>query len=76
MSVRLHQLSVSAKANLRSKLSAQRGRSQNLRKDEGVRGMSVRLHQLSVSVKANLRSKLNAQRGRDQNRQIKKGYAV
>jgi hypothetical protein len=48
-------LPVSAKANVRSTLRAQPGRSQNP-------------HQLAISSQANLRSKLRAQPGRRQNR--------
>ena len=60
----IHQLPVSAKANLRSKLSAQRGRSQN--RLNALQGFS-----LPIPAKANpAQPVLSAQRGRSQNRQL------
>jgi len=63
----IHQLPVPAKANLRSKLSAQRGCSQN----GELMGAS---HQFAVSAQANpAQPALSAQRGRSQNRQLMRG---
>ncbi|MBK8895515.1 MAG: hypothetical protein IPN64_16240 [Propionivibrio sp.] len=66
------QLAISAKANLRSKLSAQRGRSQT----KAWAGAKVSTHaysQLAISAKANLRSKLSALRGRSQDPAFQRG---
>ena len=66
----IHQLAVPAKANLRSKLSAQRGCSQNSE-------LMSASHQFAVSAKANpAQPVLSAQRGRSQNRQLMRGGKI
>jgi len=60
----IHQLAVPAKANLRSKLGAQRGCSQN-------GGLMSASHQFAVSAQANpAQPVLSAQRSRSQNRPL------
>ena len=63
----IHRLTVSAQANLRSKLSAQRGCSQNSE-------LMSASHQFAVSAKANpAQPVLSAQRGRRQNPAVMRG---
>jgi hypothetical protein len=66
----IHQLTISAKANVRSTLSAQRGRSQNLTGMRWGEAMT-QAFPLPVPAQANVRSTLSAQRGRSQNRPLR-----